>query len=704
MDLQTFRQTVDRAAPGITTCKGNLKAEYDYVGLQHGPNYTRFEVLSTLGARIRDSFTSGRSTVWRVCESLRKDLIREHVLCGAPLTPYFKVLWDLQDAVRTGDNPEEPVEGDWDQAIRSAFDHVQIQGFGIDPEKVYARDFMVAKAARYLRDAGFAVRPEPGSLGLEETGESALVAAIEELITTMGGLNVARRIFATISPLYDAEQQRYHLVRHVSMTGESEPQIPWGYLVQLSVKHLGGRKPYEKGEACWKRLCDLSQAYAAMIDVQPYTPAFWGTMNAAAFVPHLQGMAVYDTLFCIPQMRPSDVIRIARGMFDWLDMRAPTAAGYSMDQVLEIIGYLISPIRDVRGPIIVDEADIRRACPEIPHKIVTQILDDVLSHPVAGPNRNFSRPTDAPVPDSPDLRDSGHDFFRRPLLRHSHRQFIMLDRSVCAPGCLEALLECLRPKTKELDKKVGASVERFLQAEFASHGVRVIRGDYDVDGEHGECDLVIEASDTVILAEVKKKPLTRRARAGSDVHLLLDLAGSLLAAQAQAGWHEVRLRRHGHLDLRRNGFAERLELTGRGVERVAVSLFDFGSFQDRILLKQFLEATMNVRFTSVDANLADKFEEINDALGEIREQVAALHPGETVVNEPFFHCWFVSVQQFLILLDGVTDSAGFKAALWKCRHIVTGSSDLYFDLAYMKNLDRRVAVEAGQGTLASGNA
>ena len=133
------------------------------------------------------------------------------------------------------------------------------------------------------------------------------------------------------------------------------------------------------------------------------------------------------------------------------------------------------------------------------------------------------------------------------------------------------------------------AIERFLETEFAAHGVPICGGEYDADGEHGECDLVIETPETVIFSEVKKKALTRRAKAGSDADLLLDLAGSLLAAQAQAGWHEVRLRRHEHLDLKREGMTRRLALNGRQVERVAVSLFDFGSFQDRILLKQFLE-------------------------------------------------------------------------------------------------------------------
>ncbi len=553
---------------------------------------------------------------------------------------------------------------------------------------------MVAKAACILRDVGFAIWLEPGRLSLEEPAETALVAAIEDLVATMGGINVARRIFEAISPYYDTDQQRYHVVRRVSMTEGVLPQMPWGYLIQLAAKHAQGRKPYVNTDFQWHKLCSLSQAFAAVIDVQPYAPTFFGVMDAIALVPYLQEMAIYDTLFRIPQMRPTDVAKVARGMFNWLDMSAPTKAGWSIDQVLEIIGYLLGPVRDARGPVFVDEASIRRACPGIPREIVTQILDEVLSHPLAGANRNFSRPTDAPVPENPNLKDVGHDFFLRPLLRHSGRQFILLDRSVCAPACLEALLTPLRLVMRGLDDKVGLAVERFLEAEFASHGVTLGGGKYDAGGEHGECDLVIEVPETVIFFEMKKKTLTRRARAGSDAHLLLDLAGSLLVAQAQAGWHEVRLRRDGHLDLERDGITTRLELNGREVERVAVSLFDFGSFQDRILLKQFLEAAMAARFTPTVAGLRKKFDEINEALTSIHEQAIALHPGQDEIRQPFFNCWFLSVPQLLVLLDGVTDGAGFKAALWSCRHVVTGSSDFYFDLSYMQRLKKEAAAEA----------
>ena len=206
MDLQTFRRIVDSAEPGITVCEGDLQRLYDYVGLEHGAAHTRNAVSDALYARIKGCFSSGHPAVWLACKSLRRDLIREHVLLGAPLDPYFEVLDHLQDAMRNLGDSRAPIRGDWDAAIRGALDHVQIQSWGVlHREKVYARDFAVAEAARALRSAGFAIRLEPGQLTLEVAAETKLVAAIEGLIASMGGINVARRIFHTISPQYDAE-------------------------------------------------------------------------------------------------------------------------------------------------------------------------------------------------------------------------------------------------------------------------------------------------------------------------------------------------------------------------------------------------------------------------------------------------------------------------------------------------------------------
>lgn len=62
--------------------------------------------------------------------------------------------------------------------------------------------------------------------------------------------------------------------------------------------------------------------------------------------------------------------------------------------------------------------------------------------------------------------------------------------------------------------------------------------------------------------ELKKQPLTRKAQAGSDTALLIDMAASLLPAQLQAGWHEVRIRRDGYLLLEKDGKTRPIDLNG----------------------------------------------------------------------------------------------------------------------------------------------
>ena len=120
-------------------------------------------------------------------------------------------------------------------------------------------------------------------------------------------------------------------------------------------------------------------------------------------------------------------------------------------------------------------------------------------------------------------------------------------------------------------------------------------------------------------------------------------------------------------------------------------MLDFGSFQDRIVLKQFLEATLTVNFGSSNLAYNKKFKKINAALDEIREQYNAAHDGKTEIHQPFFNCWFMSIPQLLILLDEVSDPATFRSMLWGYRHMVTGTSDLYFEIFHMRRMRAEAA-------------
>jgi hypothetical protein len=610
VDLKTFREIVDRTPTEIAAIREQPEQLYAYAGLDFLGSYQLKTVGDALNDRIRAAFKTGHRTVFSLCRSLMIDLIREHVMFGLPLDPYYDLLGRLRDAARLADSGRD-IDGDWEAAIKAARDSVEMSNYSTSNLRgPHAREYNVAESAKALKQAGYAIRLEPGLIAVEEAAQTSLVAEIERHIAAIGGINVARRLFKQITPIYDPAMGRYHIVPPISMRGGGDRQIPIGYILQLAVKHLEAREPEATHGAHWQRLIALTTAYAAVIDVQPYYPAIWGTMEAKALLKYLQEQALYDSMFRFLQLRASDVVKICRGAFSFLDPDKIHPDGWTLRQAFEVIGYLVDPRLDVRGPVIVDEREVERCLSHLPSSAVTAILRNVLSHAAGGPNQHFSLPTDAPAPDD---KSKGADLYLKPLIRRPGNTYLIIDRSMCGWGYVEALLTALRPLVRDLDKKVGPAMEKFVEAEFASHGVEVFSGDYDA-GSHGECDIAVPTPEVLVFLELKKKTLTRLARAGSDAELLLDLAGSLLDAHAQAGWHELRITRFGFLDLVRDGETRRLSLNGRAIEKIALGMLDFGSFQDRIVLKQFLEATLNANFGSSDPVYDSKFKKINASL------------------------------------------------------------------------------------------
>jgi hypothetical protein len=199
---------------------------------------------------------------------------------------------------------------------------------------------------------------------------------INSQIEAIGGINVARRLFKQITPIYDQAMGRYHIVPAISMSAGGNPrtpQIPIGYILQLAVKHLEAREPEVTHSARWQRLIGLATAYAAVIDVQPYYPAIWGAIDAKALLKYLQEQALYDSVFRFLQLRASDVLKICQGAFSFLDPNRVHPDGWTLRQAFEVIGYLIDPDFDVRGPVIVDEGEVRRRLSHVPMSAVTAI-------------------------------------------------------------------------------------------------------------------------------------------------------------------------------------------------------------------------------------------------------------------------------------------------------------------------------------------
>ena len=344
MDLNTFKGIVDSHPDEITPLKNDLLALYTHLGLGAGGSFSQRDASQELYRRISSAFTSGHQAAWRRCRGLREELIQREVIDGEIVDPYFAILDHMLDALRSQPQVPGQIRGDWSASIRHAYDNVRVHDWSPKEmrQRTHARAYEVAKAAKQLQIGGIRLVREQEKLYIEPDSETKLVGVLERMISAMGGINVCRRIFKQIAPLYDAVQERYHVVSRQNPTGGGAPQIPFGYLLLLAAKHFAGTRPIQNTDQNWTRLCGIATCYAAVLDVQEYAPTVWRAMDAVALVPTLRDIAIYDTLFRIPQIRGSDVPKIARGILRDFDFDQKYGSGWSLNDVLAVVQALLA--------------------------------------------------------------------------------------------------------------------------------------------------------------------------------------------------------------------------------------------------------------------------------------------------------------------------------------------------------------------------
>ena len=684
MDISTFRQLADETSAIIVNWPSDLIAQYQFLGLPQTGNYSTNFLGEEVYNRIRNSFSPGKIRIAEECSNLIAELIYDQIIDGKPIEPYCELIAKLRDAAQSANIFGNGSIDEWRQAIENA--HLSFKIMSLDASssiaRTYSNHYVVAYAAIRLKSIGYSFERVGSKITISNEAEARLIQKIESIISELGGLYVARKVTDILSGNYDKGQERYHIVVHKNAKDPQEPLIPWGYLLQLAVKYCRDleNSPGTKDPNRFRFLIELVRDYATILEVQDYAHFPHFPYVANKMMLDLQRKAVSDLIYKMPQVRGSDVSRILRGLVDDTFLDARFEKGWTIRHAIAVIDAILSHKQYGPGMSRIFARDVRRLCPEIDSDLVDIILGDVLSHPASGANQNFSRPTDV-------TGNAVPDFSKRPLLKRSTKSYMMIDRSLCAAAFMEAIFSQMRMKDENVDKVyLGKAIERFTREVLLQHNIKSHAGTYWVEKRRWECDILVETKDHIILIEVKKKALPQLARAGSDVFLLLALTQSLLEAQKQAGNHHMRLLQDGYLDLDDNGMISRIELKGRKVERIALSLTEFGSFHDRTFLEKFVTAASQLTFNVSYPEYEHDFEKINKVVNVIKEQNAILYPAADRVR-PYFNCWFFSLPQLLILLEGVDGPEAFRSALWKTRGISTGKADLYYELRYVESME-----------------
>lgn len=562
----------------------------------------------------------------------------------------------------------------WITAIRAAFALDAILDHR--PDRVNQRDTIVTDAALRWLSRGYRIRLDGQQFTFEDGEEARAARDVDEMARQIGG---QRLTFSVLTLLRDhghfvdglfSTPINAATVRENRVTGS----VPYGYVLQVAARHMRSTPAF-----CPQELLASFIEYAtdlvSILDVEAFS-AWARIFTDRLHLPrYVQTTTLGDFCFRLRQIRPLDALHMLEHLFKWVPPESMHAHhGWSIFEAILVAKVCLQPGRQFPVNILFKVEDISHGT-KLPVQRVQRILESFV-HRTDQLNAEFLRPTSAE-------KSNSH---MKPLIWQPGNKVLLTAPSFGSIGFIEAMLGAIREIDKQADNKTGLAMESMLAESFRRQGIEPTATSlkYWVGKKRYDCDLLVETPDTIILFEVKKKSLTGPAMAGNPLDALIDICLAMVKAQTQLLRHEMQLTVEGEITFE-NGL--KMKNGGRRVEKIAVTLLDWGGIQDREVSDTLLK---NLNGMSISADSAtdwqkEKLLECNEVLQLMTEQANQLSQlkGE---RHPFFDCIFLGVPQILFMLAGTKTAEDFVARLRTFQHTSVATLDMYRSQRYMDGL------------------
>ncbi|MFV8323544.1 hypothetical protein [Flavobacterium sp. LS2R12] len=680
MELNQFKELINNSSALIPS---KLEEAYVYLNIPKTGDYLSRDISNNLYEKIRNALSVEETEniiKTKKILSLKDELVFRKVLYGENPDKYLQVFKVIRDASAKELKYFPTTSTNWTEAIQFAQDYLKFSPdtFSLykDLRDEYPKEFDRATAAKRLEQYGCSVEVENSEIIISNL--NLVFEGMSKKIENVGGLTLARIIFRYLAEnLYSTIFERYRVSRHTSTIAyHQKPQIPFGYLLNLCASF-----PFDKQKTIYfQRQTDEIFNLATDIAIavyysQPYSQWEYILADGDKIVNILTEIALWDSIYSVPQSKPALALEIAFGIFEQFpDEKFRIEFGHTKRETELVCYKIVEQIKDINGPVEIDFKTLSKRLYRLKKNKIEQILD-IFSH-TQSINTNYHEPSDY-------LKI---DFNFKPLIKTGKLKYLVMDKSWCAPSYYEAIASKIRETNKRLDQQLGHPIEDFLHRKFKQKGIVALTGDYTYLGQAGECDFLIESDKSIILIEAKKKPLTRKSKSGNDIDIIVDLSSSVLEAQRQAGRTAIVLMESGSIELKQtDGSIKVVYLNGREIERIALTQLEYGGFQDRITMENFLKSllTHTITTTSNEPQIIKKFDDLASKQQVWIEQYNKFKDLDPNIEHwAYRNCWFFSLPQILELINLSSCNKSFEKALKATKYVSMGTMDWYSEYEY----------------------
>lgn len=609
---------------------------------------------------------------------LIKKIIYEHIVNNKPLYPYLTYARVLLDGTR--DNTVRKEDGDSNEinwiGVIGVLGEIKstcllMEGDQQD-EFIYTSHFNFSRSCANLIKKGYKIIEKDDAFFIDSQYDEAITHELDRLAISVGGCNILYAVFNSISSTYDEDQKRFHVVRNLSI-GIDMPkqQIPWAHLIALGVKH-SNEMGDDFREENFVTLVELLKDLITTFELQDYSPYESWYIDPHGLIPFLTDEILYDNFYCIPQSSEQYAVELLRFIISSDEFKGIQSHSYTIQKIFSSGLAILNKTDDkqITDLSILEIHGILKISKAKAILLVNTILANI------SPNRDLGFP--------PKSTKTDHSFNQ---LIPFNSGYLLLPRSLSSLAFINTTLNAIiAPDGKRNDNNdatLGTVIERFVKHKLDIHDIEYRSGEFisKYGTISGECDIVIETEDAIIFIEIKKKGMTRLSMSGVDYSILSDLGSGLIHATAQCFKAERILKCDDELLI--NGSAP-LKYKSQRIFKIALTLNDYGSFQDRMTIRTILANSLNMTFEGRDKKINKKLEDWKEHLSEISEHIGKLKEVGKLPREPFHDLFFMSIPQLTLILEKMQSSAGVVSALRTLASLSYSTRDFYKEFSLSK--------------------
>jgi hypothetical protein len=549
----------------------------------------------------------------------------------------------------------------------------------------------IISSAKYLKKKGYEFTITNAQIEFSNETDLKIYKDIENIITQIGGLEVAKIIFRMeLTPHFNEKYKRYMVSRNKQTfnTSSVKRYFPYNYILQICVKQLTNenilenRVSQEKMSELYSEMKELSESYITCLNLQSHS-SFEDIFIDYLDLPEvITKNILFDKLFIINQWNPNYVIEILEDVFREIynEYRSWSYKLKDYIKVAQIILFEYKECSYIKFEDIFKKVSFKEV-------VLKDIFNDISQKEVNSEFTGILGKT---------------NFSNKPLIQTGENEYFLLSPIICSFSFHEVLYNKFRKSTlgRELDNKLGNIVEDVVKRMLDKKKYSYKYGFYDFNCYknlcmQNECDLILEDDKNVVFIEIKKRPLPKKSEEGDIIEVLRALGEGMVYAQRQALQHSLQLENKGEMILieSANKIESQkqmiLEYKKRRVTRISLTYQEYGFLSYNTISKKIMESLLICEFHADDITKEKRLKKLKEQQGKLNRLVTEMNnsTGEKVdLNNLFFYSTFRSLQQFMYSLDHSDNISQLIENLTSDIFVDVGGLDFYKHL--FNDIDR----------------